>query len=684
MTLIYNPRAIIARKPLSAALDQLADEAADPAGAELRAAVLHKLKAALAHGEGELMRRLASGDSGIAYGLARSFLVDQLIRILYDFTLRRVVRLANPSAAERLALVATGGYGRRELAPFSDIDLLFLLPYKITPSGEQAVETILYFLWDLGFKVGHATRSVEDCIRQAKADWTIRTNLLEARFVWGDGALYEDLQRRYGAEIQGEDAIGFVEAKLAERDERHRRIGDSRYVLEPNVKDGKGGLRDLQTLYWIAKYLYRADEVASLVPHGVLTEAEVAGFEKARLFLLTLRCHLHTVAGRAEDRLTFDLQPEVGRRMGYTDHAGTRSVERVMKHYFLIAKEVGDLTRIFCAALEAAQRRRPNILGGFAWLRRNLEGFVVEGGRLNVPDPAMFAAEPIRMLRLFRLAQRHKLDIHPAALQLVTRHLKLIKSLLNDPEANRLFLEMLKAREDPETTLRRLNEAGVFGRFIPDFGRVVAQMQYDMYHSYTVDEHTIRAIGMLNRIESGTLKDELPVASAVVHKLLSRRVLYIAVLLHDIAKGRGGDHSVLGAEVAMKLCPRLGLEQDETETVAWLVHNHLLMSNTAFKRDIDDPSTIEAFSAAVQSVERLRLLLVLTAADIRAVGPKTWNAWKAALLRELYYRTEERLSGGLITEGREARVKAAQDALRPLLPEWNDAEFAEYAARAPN
>ena len=684
MTLIYNPRAIIARKPLSAALDQLADEAVDPAGAELRAAVLHKLKAALAHGEGELMRRLASGDSGIAYGLARSFLVDQLIRILYDFTLRRVVRLANPSAAERLALVATGGYGRRELAPFSDIDLLFLLPYKITPSGEQAVETILYFLWDLGFKVGHATRSVEDCIRQAKADWTIRTNLLEARFVWGDGALYEDLQRRYSVEIQGEDAIGFVEAKLAERDERHRRIGDSRYVLEPNVKDGKGGLRDLQTLYWIAKYLYRVDEVASLVPHGVLTEAEVAGFEKARLFLLTLRCHLHTVAGRAEDRLTFDLQPEVGRRMGYTDHAGTRSVERVMKHYFLIAKEVGDLTRIFCAALEAAQRRRPNILGGFAWLRRNLEGFVVEGGRLNVPDPAMFAAEPIRMLRLFRLAQRHKLDIHPAALQLVTRHLKLIKSLLNDPEANRLFLEMLKAREDPETTLRRLNEAGVFGRFIPDFGRVVAQMQYDMYHSYTVDEHTIRAIGMLNRIESGTLKDELPVASAVVHKLLSRRVLYIAVLLHDIAKGRGGDHSVLGAEVAMKLCPRLGLEQDETETVAWLVHNHLLMSNTAFKRDIDDPSTIEAFSAAVQSVERLRLLLVLTAADIRAVGPKTWNAWKAALLRELYYRTEERLSGGLITEGREARVKAAQDALRPLLPEWNDADFTEYAARAPN
>jgi [protein-PII] uridylyltransferase len=683
MTNLANPRAIIARKQLTEALDRLAEAGGDPARPELRAAALQQLKGALAAGEAELLRRLSSGENGISYGLARSYLVDQLLRVLYDFTLKRLVRLSNPSAAERLALVATGGYGRRELAPFSDVDLLFLIPYKITPSGEQLVETILYFLWDLGFKVGHATRSVEDCIRQSKADWTIRTNLLEARFVWGDEALFEELHRRYGAEVQGEDQIGFVEAKLAERDERHRRMGDSRYVLEPNVKDGKGGLRDLQTLYWIAKYLYRVEEVSALVDQGVLTRAEVAGFEKARLFLLTLRCHLHAVAGRAEDRLTFDLQPEVGRRMGYTDHAGTRGVERVMKHYFLVAKEVGDLTRILCAALEAAQRRRPRFLGGFAWLRRNLDGFEVEGGRLGLPDPAIFAKEPIRILKLFRTAQRHKLDIHPAALQAVTRHLKLVKSLISDPEANALFLEMLTAPEDPETTLRRLNEAGVFGRFIPDFGRVVAQMQYDMYHSYTVDEHTIRAIGILSRIEAGSLADELPVASAVVHKVLSRRVLYLAVLLHDIAKGRGGDHSELGAEIAMKLCPRLGLEPDETETVAWLVRRHLLMSNTAFKRDMDDPSTIDDFAAGVQSIERLRLLLVLTAADIRAVGPKTWNGWKATLLRELYYRTEERLSGGLITEGREARVKAAQDAVHPLLADWSGEDFAAHAARAP-
>ncbi|HXV23843.1 MAG TPA: [protein-PII] uridylyltransferase [Alphaproteobacteria bacterium] len=683
MTLLSNPRAIIARKPLMEALDRLAEARGAAATSELRAAALVPLKEAVAAGEAELMRRLRSGETGVSYGLARTYFTDQLLRVLYDFTLRRLVRLANPSAAERLALVATGGYGRRELAPFSDIDLLFLLPYKITPSGEQVVETILYFLWDLGFKVGHATRSVEECIRHARADWTIRTNLLEARYIWGDEALFGELQRRYTAEIQGEDPIGFVEAKLAERNERHRRMGDSRYVLEPNIKDGKGGLRDLQTLYWIAKYLYRVEDTAALVEQGVLTRAEVAGFEKARLFLLTLRCHLHAVAGRAEDRLTFDLQPEIGRRMGYTDHAGTRGVERVMKHYFLIAKRVGDLTRIFCAALEAAQRRRPAFLGGFAWLRRHLDEFVVAGGRIGVADPSAFATQPILIFKLFRLAQRHKLDIHPGALQAVTRHLKQVKALTADPEANRLFLEMLTAPEDPETTLRRLNEAGVFGRFIPDFGRVVAQMQYDMYHSYTVDEHTIRAIGMLSRIESGALRDELPVASAVVHKVLSRRVLYLAVLLHDIAKGRGGDHSELGAEIALKLCPRLGLAADESETVAWLVRHHLLMSNTAFKRDIDDLSTIEGFATAVQSIERLRLLLVLTAADIRAVGPKTWNGWKATLLRELYYRTEERLSGGLITEGREARVKAAQAALRALLSDWGEEEFQAHAARAP-
>jgi [protein-PII] uridylyltransferase len=681
MDTIPDQRAIISRRKLAAALSDIASVKLDPAAE--RAAVLVALRTALNAGRAEIRRRFEAGAGGREVARATSFLMDQIVRTLYEFTSGHVYPVANPSAAEHLAIVAVGGYGRGELAPHSDIDLLFLLPYKRTPSTEQVVEYILYRLWDLGLRVGHATRSVDDCIRLGRSDLTIRTSLLEARFLAGKPSLFQELRSRFQTEIVAGSGPDFVEQKLAERDERHRRMGDSRYALEPNIKEGKGGLRDLHTLFWIAKYLYRVDDVAALIDRGVLTRKEVTTFEKAEAFLWTLRCNLHYLTGRAEERLTFDIQTEIGRRMGYTDHAGTKGVERLMKHYFLIAKSVGDLTRIFCAALEAEHQRKPLFrLPVWGLLRREVDGFGVDGGRLTVPGPQIFTQDPVNLLRLFHTAQYYDLDIHPAALRLVTQHLKLVnRQLRANPEANRLFLEMLTSPKGPEATLRRLNEAGVFGRFIPDFGRVVAQMQYDMYHHYTVDEHTIVALGILHRIEQGLLKDEVPVASEVVHKVLSRRVLYLAVFLHDIAKGRGGDHSELGARVAQKLCPRLGLSDEETETVAWLVRQHLLMSNTAFKRDIDDPKTIADFAEEVQSLERLRLLLVLTVADIRAVGPKTWNGWKAALLRDLYYRTEEVLSGGFVTEGREARVAAAIEALRAQLPDWSEEDWNTHVAR---
>ncbi len=354
-----------------------------------------------------------------------------------------------------------------------------------------------------------------------------------------------------------------------------------------------------------------------------------------------------------------------------------------MKHYFLIAKDVGDLTRIFCAQLELEQEHRPR----FAWKpwglrKRSIEGFTVDAGRLDVARDRAFCDEPINMLRLFHVAQEHALDIHPHALRLITRSLRLIDAKLRaDPEANRLFMAMLTSRQQPEITLRRLNEAGVFGRFVPDFGRVVAQMQYDMYHVYTVDEHTIFAIGILNKIEAGELVEELPLATGLVRTIDSRRALYVAVLLHDIAKGRGGDHSELGAQVAERLGPRLGLSAEETETVAWLVRFHLVMSNTAFKRDIDDPQTIRDFIQRVQSPERLKLLLILTAADIRAVGPKVWNGWKATLLRELYHRAVEEMSGGLVADSRDQRIAAAQQAVRALLSDFSPAEMDAFIAK---
>ncbi len=686
---VGDRRAIIWRRALQVAVDQAAT-GAPGSGApapEVRAQVLGLVKAALENGRAEVRRRFDAGAPGSAVVRANCYLTDQIVRVVHDHVTGHLYPLGSPSTAEFLSLVAVGGYGRGELAPQSDIDLLFLLPYKLTPRSEQVVEEILYFLWDLGFKVGHATRSIDDCMRQSKADLTICTSLLEARWLWGDQDLYRVFRERFQSEIvRARGATRFIEAKLAERAARHERLGGSRYSLEPNIKDGKGGLRDLHTLYWIAKFLYRVDDASELVARGVFSKAEARRFDKAQNYLWTLRCQLHYLSGRAEERLTFDVQTELAQRMGYTDHAGSRAVERFMKHYFLIAKDVGHLTRVFCATLEAEHNRRSRFRLPLLTRRRTVEGFRLEGDRLTVKDAEVFAAEPVQLLRIFHAAQKHGLDIHPDALRWITRKLKHVdKSLRADPEANRIFMEMLISPKDPEVTLRRFNEAGVFGRFVPDFGRVVAQMQYNMYHHYTVDEHTIFAIGILHRIETGALKDEVPIASEVVHKVLSRRALYLAVLLHDVAKGRGGDHSELGAKVARKLGPRLGLSAEETESVAWLVLRHLAMSDTAFKRDLSDPKTIEDFAALVQSPERLRMLLVLTVADIRAVGPNVWTAYKAALLRDLYWRTEEVLSGGVAEEGRKARIIRAKEqlagALGGALDHWTKKDIKAHLAR---
>jgi [protein-PII] uridylyltransferase len=682
MDAVVNPRAIVHRKQLAADLDALAQRR-DLQPAELRAGVLARLKHAHEDGEGEVRRRFEADNDGRACVAQRCFLIDQLVRAIHDFVTSHVHRVANPTQAERMAIVAVGGYGRGELAPHSDIDLLFLRPYKQTPLGEQIVEDMLYLLWDMGLKVGHATRSVEECLRQARADVTIRTALLECRYIWGEQSLYTELRRRFLKEIVAGSAPEFVEAKLAEAAKRHVKLGDSRYLVEPNIKEGKGGLRDLHTLFWIAKYVYRTDSADELVVKSVLSRAEARRFAKAQEFLWCLRCHLHYLADRAEERLTFDVQQEIGRRMGYTDHTGTRGVERFMKHYYLVAKDVGDLTRIFCAAIESENKRRPLIrLPRLGLGRRKLEGFVIDAGRLSVASDEDFRKDRVNFIRLFETAQRHELDIHPHALRLITHDIHLIDARLRaHPEANRLFLAILAAEKNSEKTLRRMNEAGVFGRFLPDFGRVVAQMQFDMYHVYTVDEHTIFALGILHRIEQGELKEDHPLSTEVIHKVQSRHALYVALLLHDIAKGRGGDHSEIGAAIARKVGPRFGLSEEETETAAWLVLHHLLMSNTAFKRDINDSKTIADFVKLVQSPERLRLLLILTVADIRAVGPNVWNNWKAALLRELYYRAEEMLSGTVVAGAREKRIAAAQAALRAALPDWSEDDFAAHVQR---
>jgi len=571
-------RDLIDRARLESEIEAASADAANDAAR--RVIVLDHLKQAIEHGRLSVQTRFEANDiDGNKAKGELSFLFDQVIRIVHDAA-ARTYPSANPTAGDRLAIVAVGGYGRGELAPYSDIDLLFLFPWKQTARGEQVVEYMLYMLWDLGLKVGHSTRSIEDCIRLSKQDLTIRTALLEARFLWGEQALFLELRKSFSDQVISGAAMDFVTGKLAERDTRHEKMGDSRYYVEPNIKDGKGGLRDLQTLYWIAKFAYEVDSVADLVDRDVLTKAEARNFSKDQNFLWSVRFHLHYISGRGEERLTFDVQTLISERMGYAERAGASGVERFMKHYYIVAKDVGDLTRIFCAAIEAENMSKPIIRLPRLRRARDLMGFQIDRDRLTVADENQFAEDPVALIRLFYVAHNEGLDIHPHALRLVTQNLKRIdKNLRADPEANRMFVEMATSIDSPEMVLTRMNEAGVFGKFLRDFGRVVGQTQHDMYHVYTVDEHTIQAIGLLAKIERGELKKDHPVASEVIHKISSRRALYMSVLFHDIAKGRGGDHSVLGARVAKRVCPRLGLDAEEAESVEWLVAEHLLMSD---------------------------------------------------------------------------------------------------------
>ena len=617
--------------------------------------------------------------SGLAAARWLAALMDGLVQAIHAYAVAMVPARTPGEVAERpFALVATGGYGRGVLAPYSDIDLLFLTDGKAGPRTERMVEFVLYLLWDLGLKVGHATRSVRDCMEEAAGDTTVLTVLVDARFLQGERALFERFQDSFDRARKGQGLGPFLAAKRAERTARHQRYGDSPYLVEPHIKEGRGGLRDLQTLYWVARYAFGTQRMPELVGPdspggGLLSEHEARAIRRAWNFLWTLRFHLHYVAGRAEERLTFDFQPVVGARMGYTRHGRQDGVERFMKHLFLTVRDVLRLTRVLEPAIERAalgppaQRRE----GDAALAAQGLA--FADGKLVAAPPDRDFAREPILMLRILTAARDRKLEIHPLALRALIRHAHHAARLRGDAEANALFLDLLTGR-DAAVWLRLMNETGFLSRFVPDWARIVGLMQFDTYHVFTVDEHTIEVIGVLQQLERGELAEVAPVASEIVGHVQSRRALYVAAMLHDIAKGRGGDHSELGARLAQELGPKLGLTPEETETVSWLVLHHLLLSQTAFKRDIEDPKTILDIADLVQSPERLRALLVLTVADMRGVGPKVWNGWKATLLREVYWRVAEVLAGGLSVPERDVRVARAREAAAAVLAGWPEAD----------
>ncbi|MGA0616841.1 [protein-PII] uridylyltransferase [Paracoccus sp. KR1-242] len=596
-------------------------------------------------------------------------LTDATVRAIHLVAVTVLHPQTNPTDAERLAVLAIGGYGRAEMAPQSDVDLLFLTPWKVSGWAESVVESMLYMLWDLKLKVGQSTRTIDDCLRLGAGDITIRTSLLEHRLICGFADTAETLRDRLWGELFDNSVPEFIEAKLVERAERHRRQGGQRYVLEPNVKEGKGGLRDLQTLYWIAKYIHRVDRAVELVDLGFFTKEEHLTFWQAEDFLWAVRCHLHLIAGRPSDQLTFDMQVEVARAMGYRDQGGRRAVEIFMQEYFTQATRVGELTRVFLVALEARHLYKAPILNGFFSRRKRVRaGFKVDRGRLNYADEAQFLSDPLNILWLFEEALRTGILLHPDAMRSVAANLDLIDDRVRqDPVAVRIFLDLLLKHGNPERSLRRMNELGVLAAFIPEFAPVVAMMQFNVYHHYTVDEHLIQCVAALSAIERGEEIADLPTVSRIMKGKLNRRVIYLAVLLHDIGKGRAEDHSILGARLARRVCTRFGLDPDEIETIEWLIRNHLLMSDVAQKRDISDPRTLRDFAKVVKTVKRLDLLTVLTVCDIRGVGPGTWNNWKAVLLRRLHSETEHALKNGLEELNRDRRTGEAKRSLRHLL-----------------
>nr|WP_245825239.1 [protein-PII] uridylyltransferase [Neoasaia chiangmaiensis] len=627
---------------------------------------------------------------GVAAASVLAGLTDGVIACLAD-----LARDVNGGGEEEhpLCICATGGYGAGLLAPFSDIDLLFLTVDPLPQTVSAQVEYMLYFLWDLGLRVGHATRSIAGCLAAADDDLTIRTTLLDARLLWGPRDLFAEFGRQFSN--VPERALGFIRQKVEEREKRHSRFGENPHLVEPNIKEGPGGLRDLQTLNWMGRTALGATGLnpANVQDHvtpifasvGLLSEQETNRARRAWNFFWTVRMHLHYIAGRADERLLFDVQPVIGGRMGYAGHGRQAGVERFMRHYFLTAREVLRLGYVLEPGLiqYLDGPARPDDIPDALDEPLTAIGACLIDGKIAPALSSDFTASPIEMLEMLHAANTHQLALHPIAMQQFIRHERDVMKLRRSPRAMAIFLDLLCSPPEIDQHqapshafngahwMALLSETGLLGALLPDWSRIVGQMQFDTYHIYTVDVHSIEAVRVLGCIEQGSMADEIPLAYDLARDGQSRRALYVATLIHDIAKGRGGDHSELGSEVALEICPTLGLDLEETETVSWLVLHHLLLSQTAFRRDIDDPRTILDLADTIQSPERLRLLLLLTIADMRAVSPTVWNAWKATLLRELYTRVVEVLEGGLAATERDGRVAQAKELARDGLARQN-------------
>jgi [protein-PII] uridylyltransferase len=591
---------------------------------------------ALESGDGLLRRRFEDDEPIEALVRDRARMVD--IALGHAWALH-----ATPQEKD-VALIAVGGYGRGELHPCSDIDVLILLPKSEFHDGHDGIERFLTFLWDIGLEVGHSVRTIDDCQRECAADVSVATTLIEARLLAGPDFLFQAMRRAL-AQDNVWSSKAFFEAKIAEQQSRHHRYHDTAYNLEPNVKASPGGLRDIQTIGWVAKRHFGAETFDELVEHGFLTAAELRKLRTAQAFLWKARFALHVITGRREDRLLFDHQIRLAKMFGYEDATYTLAVEQFMQRYYRTVMDVSLLNEMLL------QLFREAILGDGAAETVPLNPrFQVRNDYLEVTSDDVFARYPSAILELFRLMQDHPelRGVRATTIRALGRHLWLIdEEFRQNPRNHRLFLDFMRAPQGVTHELRRMNLYGVLGRYIPAFGRIVGRMQYDLFHAYTVDAHTLFVVRNLRRLALPRFAHELPGLSRLMEKLPKPELAYLAALFHDIAKGRGGDHSELGAVDAEAFCLEQGLSRYDARLVAWLVRNHLLLSVTAQKKDISDPQVIHDFARAVGDQAHLDYLYLLTVADVRGTNPKLWNSWKSSLFHDFYERTKRALRRGL-------------------------------------
>ena len=616
------------------------------------------------------------GDIVTAY----TTLVDFLLCRIFEFSIDQCRGQSN-GAPLLCTLVAQGGYGRRELNPHSDIDLLFLYGSKVSPYLKAVTERILYTLWDGGLEVGHAVRTVSESIRQADRDMKIKTSLLDARYLCGDAALFEGFEKAVQAYLVQRNGERFVREKLQETRERHERYGGSVYLLEPEVKEGEGGLRDIHTVLWIAKVRCRASGLKELVDKEILSPQELNKLTEARDFLWRVRNELHFSSGKHQDQLTFEEQERVAPALGFKDEGKTKAVEAFMRHYYMQASEVARLCQLILnRALDPA--------GGTPWRarfwgRETQPGVRLYKGVLSVTDARVITEQPGNLVGIFHQAQKHNAELDYRTRELVREHTALIDDRLRrSAAANIPFFAILKWRDRVYETLREMHGCGALGAFIPEFGRLLCMALHDLYHIYTVDQHSLRLIRELERLKAGEFKDGFPLLTQLAREVEKIEVLFLGLLFHDIGKGLGGGHSEVGAEIARTVARRMRLNVDDTAQLEFLVRYHLLFASTAFRRDLEDEKTILGFATTMGSVTNLKMLYLLTYCDMRSVGPDVWNNWKGSLLEELYVKTldvlEGQEKGELRIEDRRSRVRRIQGRLRRQLLRQHSRERVEH------